>query len=74
MHSGNQENQLKNDTLKNTFAMSFKKPLPLGGANFNKSGSMARENPFMKKSVNLRDSDSAKNSMEMNMVHRGDDL
>jgi hypothetical protein len=54
--------------------MSFKKPLPLGGANFNKSGSMARENPFMKKSVNLRDSDSAKNSMEMNMVHRGDDL
>ena len=36
--------------------MSFKKPLPLGGANFgNKSGSMSRENPFLKKSLNTRE-------------------
>ena len=60
MFSGNQENNLKqsneNLNLKNSFAMSFKKPLPLGGANFgSKSGSMSRENPFLKKSLNTRE-------------------
>ena len=85
MFSGNQETNLKasneNLNLKNSFAMSFKKPLPLGGSNFgSKNASLNRENPFLKKSLNqnenlLNDSNkNPNNSMEMNMVHRGEDL
>ena len=49
--------------VKNTFAMSFKKPIPMSGTNSRAfsatKGSMgggAIENPFLKKSVNLRES------------------
>jgi len=48
--------------VKNTFAMSFKKPIPMSGANRGFSASKASmgggsiNNPFLKKSVNLRES------------------
>ena len=66
MFSGNQDKNLQkfnNLAVKNSFAMSFKKPIPMSGAasrGFSASkGSMggpAIENPFLKKSVNLRES------------------
>lgn len=65
MFSGNQDTNLSkfnNLAVKNTFAMSFKKPIPMSGAGsraFSASkGSIggAIENPFLKKSVNLRES------------------
>jgi len=48
--------------VKSSFGMSFKKPIPMSGANRGFSASKASmggpaiENPFLKKSVNLRDS------------------
>ena len=54
--------------VKNSFAMSFKRPVPMSGSasGFSGKGSIsAPENPFLKKSINLRESNQRMDTREL---------